>query len=307
MKEDKCKEDTTCDVCKKADTCAEEEKQAHEQKLLEKNMERVRYRFMILSGKGGVGKSTVAVNLAVTLSLEGAEVGIIDADIHGPNIPKMMGVESVKPFISSEGFIPVRTHQEIKVMSMAFLLRSKDDAVIWRGPLKHGLLKQFLGEVLWEDLDYLIFDLPPGTGDEALSIAHLLKRVDGAIVVTTPQEVALLDARKSITFCQRLNIPLIGVVENMSGMICPHCQKEIDLFKKGGGVRAAKEMGVPFLGRIPLDPGMVESTDNGNPFVVSHPQSTVAEAFRTIAKDWVTLLEERNPSRKLFSKKSVSV
>jgi Mrp family chromosome partitioning ATPase len=306
MKEEKCKEDTTCDVCKKADTCAEEEKQSHEQKLLEKNMEGVRFKFLVLSGKGGVGKSTVTVNLATTLSMEGAGVGILDADIHGPNIPMMLGIESVRPFTSSEGFIPVLAAHEIRVMSIGFLLRSKDDAVIWRGPLKHGLLKQFLGEVLWGDLDYLIFDLPPGTGDEALSISHLLKRVDGAIVVTTPQDVALLDSRKSITFCQRLNIPLIGVIENMSGMICPHCQKEIDLFKKGGGEKAARDMGVPFLGRIPLDPGMVDSTDTGRPFVSSHPQSQVAEAFRSIAANWEKLLKERTSSRSSFFKKAGS-
>lgn len=304
MKDDKCKEDVSCSECKLAEKCRPEEKEAHEQRLLEKNMEGVRSKFLVLSGKGGVGKSTVTVNLAATLSMEGADVGILDADIHGPNIPKMLGVESVRPFISSEGFLPVTAIQEIKVMSIGFLLRSKDDAVIWRGPLKHGLLKQFLGEVLWGDLDYLIFDLPPGTGDEALSIAHLLTHVDGAIVVTTPQDVSLLDSRKSITFCQKLNIPIIGVVENMSGMACPHCQKEINLFKKGGGEKAAIEMGVPFLGRIPLDPEMVESTDNGKPFVVLNPQSQVAEAFRNIASNWVSLLERRTPSKKSFFKKT---
>jgi len=303
MKEDNCKKDTSCDECKQADKCSHEEKEAHEQKLLEKNMEGVRFKFLVLSGKGGVGKSTVSVNLATTLSTEGAGVGILDADIHGPNIPKMLGIESVKPFISSGGFIPVAAAHEIRVMSIGFLLRSKDDAVIWRGPLKHGLLKQFLGEMLWGDLDYLIFDLPPGTGDEALSISHLLKRVDGAIVVTTPQDVSLLDSRKSITFCQRLNIPLIGVIENMSGMVCPHCQKEIDLFKKGGGEKAAREMGVAFLGRIPLDPGMVDSTDKGRPFVSSHPQSQVAEAFRNIANNWRNLLERNTQAKKSFFEK----
>lgn len=303
MNTEKCDKNSTCDTCSQTNKCSEKEKQAHEEKRLEATMAQVKYKFMVLSGKGGVGKTSVAVNLAVTLVKEGYEVGIMDADIHGPNIPKMMGAEGERLVGGQDGFLPIPTVSGVKVMSIAFLLPSKDDAVIWRGPLKHSLIKQFLGEVFWDMLDYLIIDLPPGTGDEALSTAQLIKNVDGAIIVTTPQDVALLDARKSITFCRQLDIPLIGVVENMSGFTCPHCNKEINLFKVGGGERAAQEMKVPFLGRIPLDPEMVISSDDGVPFVSKHWDSKVAESFRQVSQEWRQLLERKLGKEELYLNK----
>ncbi|MCP4714299.1 MAG: Mrp/NBP35 family ATP-binding protein, partial [Deltaproteobacteria bacterium] len=216
--------------------------------------------------------------------------GIVDADIHGPNIPKMLGVEGRKPEAVTDGILPIAVTDNLCVMSIAFFLQETSDAIVWRGPMKHGLLKQFYGDVNWGSLDFLIIDLPPGTGDEALSTAHLLKNVDGAINITTPQEVALLDCRKSITFCNQLNIPLISVVENMSGMACPHCNEEIELFKTGGGERLAAELKLPFLGRIPLDPEMVLCSDDGKPFVETHPDSRVTEAFAAIAEAWAQKL-----------------
>ena len=293
MSTEKCDKTSSCQACNQNTKCSQEEKEAHEQQRIEAAMAQVKYKFMVLSGKGGVGKSSVAVNLAVTLAREGFDVGILDADIHGPNIPKMMGVEEKRLVGSQDGLMPIPTESGVKVISIAFLLRSKDDAVIWRGPLKHSLIKQFLGDVFWGSLDYLIADLPPGTGDEALSTAHLIKNVDGAVIVTTPQDVALLDSRKSITFCRQLNIPLIGVIENMSGFVCPHCHKEINIFKVGGGEKAAREMGVPFLGRIPLEPGMVLSTDNGIPFVAKNADSKVVKSFRQISQEWRQLLEKK--------------
>ncbi len=296
MTSEQCNKTSSCEACNEAGACSQEEKEAHEQQRREATMAQVKHKFMVLSGKGGVGKTSVAVNLAVTLAQEGYQVGIMDADIHGPNVPKMLGVEEMRLVGSQDGLLPIRATSGVKLMSVAFLLRSKDDAVIWRGPLKHSLIKQFLGEVFWGSLDFLIIDLPPGTGDEALSTNHLIKNVDGAIIVTTPQELALLDSRKSITFCRQLNIHLIGVVENMSGFTCPHCCKEIDLFKVGGGEKAAREMNVPFLGRIPLDPGMVVSSDNGVPFVTKHPDSTVAQSFHHISQEWRSLLECFSPA-----------
>ena len=290
MGAEKCDETSGCPSCDQTDKCSQDEKEAHEQQRLEAIMAQVKYKFMVLSGKGGVGKSSVAVNLAATLAQEGYQVGILDADIHGPNIPKMTGVEEKRLVGSQDGLMPIPTESGVKVISIAFLLRNKDDAVIWRGPLKHNIIKQFLGDVLWGALDYLIIDLPPGTGDEALSTAHLIKNVDGAIIVTTPQDVALLDSRKSVTFCRQLNIPLVGIIENMSGLLCPHCEKQIDLFKVGGGEKAAQEMKVPFLGRIPLEPGIVLSTDNGVPFVTNNGDSKVAEIFRLISQEWRQLL-----------------
>jgi len=288
-----CSSDTACQTCSTADTCSQEEKERHAKSLIDKAMGAIGKKFMVLSGKGGVGKSSVAVNLAATLAARGKKVGILDADIHGPNIPKMLGVESERPLAADgpgDGIIPVAATDNLRVMSIGFFLDGQDNAVIWRGPMKHGLLKQFLGEVQWGELDYLIMDLPPGTGDEALSIAHLIGSVDGAVIVTTPQDVALLDSRKSISFCREIKIPLIGVVENMSGLLCPHCNKEIDLFKTGGGERIAGEMNVPFLGRVPLDPAMVMCGDEGRPFIAAHPDSPVTTAFIGIADGWKKLL-----------------
>ena len=293
MSKENCERDTSCSTCSDASKCSQAEKEAHDKKLIEKKMENVKYKFMVISGKGGVGKSSVAVNLAVTLANQGYEVGILDADIHGPNIPKMLGVEDRKPMAAEDGMLPIAISDNLRVISIAFFLQQTQDAVIWRGPLKHSLLKQFLGEVHWGKLDYLIVDLPPGTGDEALSTAHLIQNVNGALVVTTPQDVALLDSRKSITFCREIKVPLIGVVENMSGMVCPHCNKEIGLFKTGGGERIAGEMNVAFLGRVPLDPEMVISTDDGKPFVTNYPEAKVTEAFADVVENWKKCLEGR--------------
>ncbi|MBW1853600.1 MAG: Mrp/NBP35 family ATP-binding protein [Deltaproteobacteria bacterium] len=301
MSTDKCDEKTSCQSCEESPRCSHEEKEAHEQRLLDERMSRVKHKFMVISGKGGVGKSTVATNLAMTLANEGYEVGLMDADIHGPNIPKMLGIEDERPGTSAKGLLPITTIHNLKVMSMAFFLQSKDDAVIWRGPLKHGAIKQFLGDVYWGDLDYLIIDLPPGTGDEALSVAHLLKNVDGAIVVTTPQEVALLDSRKAVTFTRQLKVPLVGIVENMSGFNCPHCHTPIDLFKKGGGERASREMLIPFLGRIPIDPEMVSCGDSGISLFSRPGHEEVKSAFTNICENWRKLLEGKSGVRKTQS------
>ena len=221
---------------------------------LKKSLARIKHKIVVMSGKGGVGKSTVTVNLATALAMRGYEVGILDADIHGPNIPKMLNIEHEDVMSDEDGLMPVLVPPHMKVMSMAFLLQDPDTPVVWRGPIKMGALRQFVAEVKWGDLDFLIVDLPPGTGDEPLTIAQLLEDADGAIIVTTPQDVALLDSRKSVTFAQALKLPVLGIVENMSGLICPHCHNTIDLFKVGGGERAAEQMGVPFLGRDPVGP-----------------------------------------------------
>jgi len=295
MAKNTCDSDSNCQSCNSAETCSAEEKERHAQQLIDGTLKNIRHTFMVLSGKGGVGKSSVSVNLAATLAAQGCRVGILDADIHGPNIPKMLGVDDKKPLAAMgpvDGILPIETDHNLQVMSIGFFLNKEEDAVIWRGPMKHGVMKQFLGEVHWGSLDYLIVDLPPGTGDEALSIAHLIKKVDGAVIVTTPQDVALLDSKKSISFCKELKIPLIGVIENMSGMLCPHCNKPIDLFKTGGGEKIAKKMRVPFLGRVPLDPAMVMCTDEGRPFVVAHPESPAAKAFTGIAEQWVRLIDK---------------
>jgi Mrp family chromosome partitioning ATPase len=196
----------------------------------------------------------------------------------------MLGIEFSHVEGSSQGMIPVEVFPNLKVISMAFFIGDRDNPVVWRGPLKHNAISQFLGEVEWGNLDFLIVDLPPGTGDEPLSVAHLIKNVDGSIIVTTPQDVALLDSRKAVIFSQMLSIPVIGIVENMSGLVCPHCQKEISLFKKGGGEKAAQELRVPFLGRIPIDPEMVTDCDRGMPFVMSHQNAEATKSFKKIAQ-----------------------
>jgi ATP-binding protein involved in chromosome partitioning len=291
-----CGSSEDCQSCNEAATCSEEEKKERQERQVRQTLSRIAHKIMVMSGKGGVGKSTVAANLAVSLARKGYEVGILDADVHGPNIPKMLGVDQERCVGTAQGLVPISLYPNLKVLSMAFLLPNSDAPVVWRGPMKHSVLQQFLGEVEWGDLDYLIVDLPPGTGDEALSTAHLIGDVDGAVIVTTPQEVALLDSRKAVVFSRMVHIPVVGIVENMSGFQCPHCGKEIDLFKIGGGEKAATDLQVPFLGRIPLDPEIVRDCDRGKPFVAANPDSPAAEAFAEITDRIDAFVNQRERS-----------
>lgn len=243
----------------------------------------IRHRLVVMSGKGGVGKSTVATNIAVALARRGNKVGILDGDVHGPDVPKMLGLEGASPKAGPDGMLALEASENLKVMSMAFLLPDPDMPIAWRGPLKHTLFQQFLSDVDWGELDYLVVDLPPGTGDEPMSIAQILGSPLWAIIVTTPQDVALLDARKSVMFAKSLEMNLLGIIENMSGLVCPHCAGKIDLFKTGGGERAAQELKAPFLGAIPIDPHVVIAGDAGIPVAASDNGSTISEVFRELA------------------------
>lgn len=254
----------------------------------DKTIVRIRHKIVILSGKGGVGKSTVAVNLAVSLGMEGKKVGLLDVDIHGPSVPKMLHLEGTKLESSEDKVFPA-DFSGLKVMSIGFLLPDEADAVIWRGPAKAAAIKQFIGGVEWGDLDYLVIDCPPGTGDEPLTVVQTLGKIDGAVVVTTPQDLAIADVRKSITFCGQLNLPVLGVIENMSGFVCPHCGETVDIFKSGGGETMAKEMRVPFLGRIPMDATVMAAADDGTPHVYHYEKTEAAKAFSGI----VTLIDSK--------------
>lgn len=248
---------------------------------IEDNLKGVESKIAVLSGKGGVGKSTVAANLALALAAKGKKVGLLDADLHGPSIPKILGVEDGKLTADGKKIAPVRLNG-LKVASVGFMLKDRDSPVIWKGPMKISAIRDFLGSIAWGKLDYLIIDLPPGTGDEPLSIAQLIPDPKGAVIVTTPQEIALLNVRKSLNFARMLKLPIIGVLENMSGFICPHCGHESPLFKTGGGEKVAKEFGVPFLGRIPLDGKIVEAEDAGEPYLTKHSARDSAKAFMEI-------------------------
>lgn len=247
------------------------------------NLNKIKHKIVIMSGKGGVGKSTVSTNLAFSLSMHGYEVGLLDVDINGPDIAKMLGIENERLGTDNGSIIPVIMPPHLKVVSMAFLLKDKDTPVIWRGPLKMQAIQQFLADVRWGELDYLIIDLPPGTGDEPLSIAQLIPG-GNAIIITTPQDVALLDSRKAVNFAKTLKMPIVGILENMSGLICPHCKKKIDLFKTGGGSKAARDLTVPFLGSIPIDPKIVETGDSGKPFVLEYSKSKSTKEFSKVIK-----------------------
>lgn len=244
---------------------------------------KIKNRLLVFSGKGGVGKSTVAANLALATALKKLKVGLMDVDIHGPDLAKILGVEDKKLDISPQGIKAVEVNENLKLISMSFLLQDPNLPVIWRGPMKMKAIQQFLSDVDWGELDWLIIDSPPGTGDEPLSVAQLIPAT-GAVVVTTPQEVSLLDSRKAVAFAQRLNLKILGIIENMSGMICPHCGKRIDIFKEGGGKRAAMELGIPFLGKIPFDPQIVVSGDEGKPFIADNPDSEASRAFMDIVE-----------------------
>jgi len=254
-------------------------------KRIKEKMMRVKHSLIVMSGKGGVGKTSVAVNLAYALSLSGKKVAILDIDIHGPNIAKMLGIEKQSVYDLGFGIEPVEVSQNLKAVSMALTGYDADQPIIWRGPMKAGLIRQFLADVNWGDLDYLIIDSPPGTGDEPLSACQLIPNVSGAVIVTTPQDVAILDARKSVLFANQIHIPVAGIIENMSGFVCPHCSTELNIFKKGGGEKAAAELDVPFLGRVPFEMELVELADSGTPFVSFAKKSRSAEAFMKIVEN----------------------
>jgi Mrp family chromosome partitioning ATPase len=258
-----------------------------------KNLSKIKHKIIVLSGKGGVGKSTVSANLAFALSKKGYNVGLLDSDFHGPSIPKILGIENKKPAPTATGFDPVSVSPKLKVMSVGLLLEDNDSPVIWRGPLKMGVAKQFIGDVNWGELDYLIIDLPPGTGDEPLSIAQLIPNSDGAVIVTTPQDVALVSVRKSINFVKKMNMPVIGIIENMSGFICPHCKKSVDIFKTGGGLKAARELQVSFLGKVPIDPNIVLTGDSGEPFLNKNASTDAGKAFVNIVEKIEQIVNKR--------------
>ena len=251
--------------------------------LLARRTQAMEHKIVVLSGKGGVGKSTIAVNLAVSLSLTGKKIGLLDIDIHGPSVPTMLNLEGVRAQANGKTILPVEMGA-LKVMSVGFLLENKDSAIIWRGPMKMNVIEQLLRDVEWGDLDYLIIDSPPGTGDEPLSIVQLIGEMDGAVVVTTPQDVAAADVRKSLDFCRQLNLPVLGIVENMSGFICPECGKETAIFQGNNGETMAAAAGVPFLGKIPIDPAVGLSCDAGTPFIYHYSKTETARRFEKIVQ-----------------------
>jgi ATP-binding protein involved in chromosome partitioning len=255
-------------------------------------MGKIKHKIAVISGKGGVGKSTVTVNLAAAFAKKGYTVGILDADIHGPSVPRLLGLTGQQVKTGPPGAFPVIGPLGMKVISIDFFL-PEEVPTIWRGPLKMGAIRQFLQEIVWGDLDLLLIDLPPGTGDEPLTIAQFLPEMDGVVIVTMPSELSSAIVKKAITFALRLNMPIIGVVENMSGFVCPHCGQKTDIFPAGGGRKMAEEEGVAFLGSIPIDPTVGVDTDQGKPFVIEHADSAAAKAFAEVVTKVDSYIQKR--------------
>ncbi|HHT9113049.1 MAG: Mrp/NBP35 family ATP-binding protein [Planctomycetes bacterium] len=276
-----CKIPFTCELCEKQLSCQLDQIE-HNKWAIAQRMKEITYKIVVMSNKGGVGKSTVTTNLGVALARKGFKVGIADADIHGPNIPMMLGVEGKRLKGSSGGVMPLEVMPNLKVASLSFLIEDPSMPVIWRDSAKWDFLCELMGSVCWGSLDFLLVDLPPGTGNEAISIIELIGKVDGSVIVTTPQDVVLLDVKKAVFFSRDSNVPIIGIVENMSGLKCPHCHENIDVFKTGGGEKICMELGVTFLGKIPLDPAITEKCDNGEAFVAAYPNSVAAKVFDEI-------------------------
>jgi ATP-binding protein involved in chromosome partitioning len=257
-------------------------KQQIQDQVISSTLSRIRYKLFVMSGKGGVGKSSVAVNLAAALALKGFKVGLVDVDIHGPSVPHLLGLKGQLEVDRGNIIKPKEYNSNLHVVSMESLLKDPDQAVLWRGPMKTAAIRQFISDVSWGELDYLVVDSPPGTGDEPMTV---LKTIPDAlcIVVTTPQEISLADVRKAVNFLQYAKASILGVVENMSGLICPHCDKEIDLFKKGGGRDLATRFGLEFLGAIPLDPASVVAADLGKPVVLLEQETPAKRALLDLA------------------------
>jgi len=250
---------------------------------------KIKNKFMVMSGKGGVGKTSTSVNLAIALAKKGFNVGIMDVDMHGPDVPRMLGLKGMLGLSQNQKLNPMHYSENLKAVSIESLTQSKDNAIIWRGPIKYSAIRQFISDVEWGELDYLIIDSPPGTGDEPLTVAQVISDAK-AIIVTTPQEVSLADVRKSINFCKTVKMELFGLIENMSGFACPHCGEMVDLFGSGGGERTAIEMGIPFLGRIPFDPNVVVCGDSGISFQEQYADSPVTKVFKDIAEGMSKLI-----------------
>jgi ATP-binding protein involved in chromosome partitioning len=268
---------------------------------LRERMGKVKHKIAVISGKGGVGKSTVTVNLAVAFAMHGHvnSVGILDADMHGPSVPKMLGLSGQRLQAGPSGFFPAFGALGIRVVSMDFLLPNENSPVIWRGPLKMIAIRQFLADVFWGDLDILFIDLPPGTGDEPLSVAQLLPEMDGVIIVTIPSEVSQIVVKKSVSFARKLGMPVIGIVENMSSYVCPNCGVKLDIFTSGGGKKIANELDFPFLGSIPIDQKICEDSDKGVPFIVEHADSPASKSFMKIVEKVERFLKNEEKTKKM--------
>ena len=260
-----------------------QKEQAAKDAAVKTSLGKIKYKIIVMSGKGGVGKTSTSVNLSIALASKGHRVGIMDVDLHGPDVPRMLGLNGVPELTPNKKLNPLRYSDHLSAISIESFTPGKDDAIIWRGPLKYAAIRQFIGEVDWGDLDFLVIDSPPGTGDEPLTVAQTISDAK-AIIVTTPQEVALADVRKSINFCKTVNMEIFGMIENMSGLNCPHCGEMIDLFGAGGGERTAREMGIRFLGRIPFDPNVVACGDSGACYQEKHQESAVTKAFTDVAE-----------------------
>lgn len=261
---------------------AQKQQQEEQERSLKETLSQIRHKFLVMSGKGGVGKTSVSVNLALALAEKGHRVGVMDVDVHGPDVPRMLGLTGLLTGTGKK-LSPMRYSDRISVISIEGLMPDKDSAVIWRGPLKHSAITQFVADVDWGPLDFLIVDSPPGTGDEPMSVAQTIPDAR-AIIVTTPQEVALSDVRKSINFCNKVQMPIFGIIENMSGYACPHCGEPIELFGAGGGEKTAAQFGLAFLGRIPFDPNLVKAGDAGRSYMEAHAGSPVTKAFARIVE-----------------------
>ena len=250
---------------------------------VDESLKKIKNKYIVLSGKGGVSKTSTSVNLSMALANKGFKVGIMDVDLHGPDVPRMLGLKGMLDLSKNNKLNPIQYSDNLKVVSIESMIASKDDAIIWRGPLKYSAIRQFIGEVEWGELDFLIIDSPPGTGDEPLTVAQTIHDAK-AIIVTTPQEVSLADVRKSISFCRTVKMDILGLIENMSGFACPHCNKMVDLFGSGGGEKTAGTAGIPFLGRIPFDPNVVSCGDNGVSIQEKYADTPVSRAFIELAE-----------------------
>ncbi len=295
---------SSCGTCEsKKPTCgsssSQTQAQAHiaqQEVAIKTSLAKIKHKILVMSGKGGVGKSTVSVNLALGLAKRGLKVGLMDVDLHGPDICRMLNLEHRLQDADHQGsglLPPIQATENLKVTSLEYMMEDRDDPIIWRGPLKIQAIRQFIADMDWGELDYLVIDAPPGTGDEPLTIANTIPDAQ-ALVVTTPQDIALADVRKSINFCHHVKMRIVGLVENMSGLICPHCNQLVDVFKSGGGERTAKDFGINFLGRVPMDPRVVLGGDAGTPYLTSDQDSLAIQAFSAVVDN---VLREQQPAK----------